>query len=94
MRLTMSMFASKEDYWKARAEKAENSLNELMSKVFTNGDRSITMSGRTFTVEEGGFISDQNFDFDAGLRVSGDFVDDEKQRYAQMIASVLNSHNK
>lgn len=95
MELTMSMFATKEDYWKARAEKAENALSELMAKVFTSGDRSMTMAGRTFLVHDDGLISDENFDFDAGLKVTGDFVDNEKQQYAEMIAAALNSatHN-
>ena len=94
MKLTMSMFATKEDYWKARAEKAENALSELMAKVLTNGDRSMTMENRTFIANADGFISDENFDFDAGLRVTGDFVNDEKKQYAEMIASALNAQSK
>jgi hypothetical protein len=92
MELTMSMFATQADYWKARAEQAEKRLAELRAKVFTSGDRKMTMEGRVFTVSDDGFIADQNFDFDAGMRVTGDFVDDEKRQYAEMIASVLNAH--
>lgn len=92
MELTMSMFASQADYWKARAEKAEKEFKELHDMVYTNGDRSMTMKGRTFLVYEDGFISDENFDFDAGLKVAGDFVGNEKQQYAEMIAAVLNAH--
>lgn len=73
-------------------ERLRAELAALRAKIFTNGDRKMTMEGRTFTVESDGFILDNNFDFDAGLKVSGDFVDDEKQQYAQMIASVLNAH--
>lgn len=87
----MSMFATQADYWKARAELAEQRLTELRAKVFTSGDRRMTMDGRTFTVEGDGFILDNNFDFDAGMQVSGDFVDDEKRQYAEMIAAALNS---
>lgn len=91
MELTMSMFATQADYWKARSELAEKRLAELRAKVFTNGDRKMTMKGRTFTVEGDDFIIDNNFDFDAGLKVSGDFVDGEKRQYAEMIAAALNS---
>ena len=78
--------------------KAENStlstdFSNLRAKVFTNGDRRMTMGGRTFTFEGDGLIFDNNFDFDACLRVSGDFAGDEKQQYAQMIVEVLNSHS-
>ena len=91
----MSMFATKEDYWRARAEKAENALSELMAGVFTHGDRSMTMENRTFIANADGFISDENFDLDAGMQVTGDFVNDEKKQYAEMIAAALNSlaHN-
>jgi hypothetical protein len=60
-----------------------------MRLVFTSGDRTMTMKGRYFHADGGG-ISDENFDFDAGMTVSGDFVDDEKARYAKMIAEALN----
>ncbi len=66
-------------------------LDSRIKEIFTNGDRSMTMDGRVFTAAENGFISDQNFDFDAGLQVSGDFIGNEKQQYAEMIASSLNS---
>jgi len=61
--------------------------------VFTNGDCKMTMDGRVFTAHEGGFISDNNFDFDAGMQVSGDFVENEKQQYAEMIVAALNAPN-
>lgn len=73
-------------------ERLRAELTSLRAKIFTNGDRKMTMQGRTFTVESDGFILDNNFDFDAGMKVSGDFVDDEKQQYAEMIASVLNAY--
>ena len=68
-------------------------VDRLRRMIFTNSDRSMTMKGRTFTANENGFISDNNFDFDAGLQVSGDFVGDEKQQYAEMIAGALNAPN-
>ena len=73
--------------------KLTTELAALRAKVFTNGDRAMTMEGRTFTVESNGFILDNNFDFDAGLQVSGDFVGKEKAQYAQMIADALNKPN-
>ena len=90
MELSMSMFATQADYWKARAERAEKELADLRAKIFTNGDRSMTMVGRTFVASDGGFISDENFDFDAGMQVTGNFVGDEKRQYAEMIAAALN----
>lgn len=86
----MSMDANSADFWKARAEKAEKALAELRARVYTNGERKMTLEGRTFTVDGDGFIADQNFDFDAGMRVTGDFVGDEKRQYAEMIAAALN----
>ena len=68
------------------------SLKEANRKIFTNGDRTLTLDNRFFTVSDDGFISDQNFDFDAGMSVTGDFVGDEKVQYARMIADALNSH--
>lgn len=69
----------------------ENNLLEIKRKIYTNGERKITMEDRFFSIEGDGFILDNNFDFDAGLQVSGDFVDDEKNEYAQMIVSALNT---
>ena len=64
--------------------------DELRKTIFSNTHRAMVIDHRFF-VAESGFISDENFDFDAGLTVGGDFVDDEKQRYAQMIACTLNN---
>lgn len=75
------------------AKQAEE-IEHLKRIIFTNTDRSMTMSDRFFVAQEGGFISDENFDFDAGLQVSGDFVDDEKAKYAQMITCTLNDYRK
>lgn len=58
--------------------------------LFTNGSRAMNMEGRIFSVEGEGFILDNNFDFDAGMLISGDFVADEKNEYAQMICAALN----
>jgi hypothetical protein len=74
--------------------KLKAEVSALRAMIFTSGNRSMTMEGRTFTVMENGFIGDNNFDFDAGMRLTGDFVDDdEKRQYAEMIADVLNRHN-
>lgn len=64
---------------------------ELARDLFPNGDRTMTMDQRSFTAGPSGYIQDNNFDFDAGLSVTGDFVRNEKQQYAEMIAAALNS---
>lgn len=61
--------------------------------IFTNGDGAFTMKNRNFTHDGKGYIQDNNFDFDAGLQVSGDFPEGGKKAYAAMIASALNSDN-
>ena len=86
--LDISVMPADEEIAKLKAEVAA-----LRAMIFTSGNRSMTMEGRTFTVMENGFIGDNNFDFDAWMRVTGDFVGDEKQQYAEMIAEVLNRHN-
>lgn len=58
--------------------------------ILTNTNRELVMRDRFFAAH-GDFVDDNNFDFDAGLLVTGDFVDDEKERYALMIASTLNN---
>lgn len=78
------------EQWRTRAEKAEKALAALRAMIFTNGNRSMTLKGRTFTVDDDGFICDQNFDFDAGMKVTGDFLGGEKKQYAEMIAEALN----
>lgn len=61
----------------------------LRQYLFTNGGRKVSMEGRFFR-SEGASIYDENFDFDAMMRVSGDFVDGEANQYAAMIADALN----
>ena len=90
---SIEQYAAELDYWKTRAEKAENRLFKLMTSIYPNTDRVMTMENRVFTTSKDGYIQDENFDFDAGLQVSGDFIDDEKQRYAEMIVEFLNTHN-
>ena len=50
------------------------------------------MKDRRFVVnEDGSFIGDENFDFDAGFKVTGDFGSaEDKKKYSLMIADVLN----
>ena len=78
----------------AEIERLKESVSAFKQMIFTNTDRSMTIQDRFFTAHEGGFVSDNNFDFDAGLQVSGDFVNNEKDRYAQMIACTLNDYSK
>lgn len=75
-------------------ETLERKWINLHLTINTNTNREMVMRDRFFTVEQNTFVLDNNFDFDAGLKVSGDFVDDEKLRYAQMIASTLNNYNR
>ena len=67
------------------------SNNGLRKTIFSNTNREVTLKNRFFVAHQDGFISDENFDFDAGMTVTGDFVDGEKFDYTQMIASALNS---
>lgn len=67
--------------------------NALKKTVFTNTNREVTIRNRFFTAHDDG-VADQNFDFDAYLRIDGDFIDDEKKRYAQMIACTLNDYGR
>ena len=69
----------------------KEALAETQEPVHTNGDRTMNMKDRNFTSEGNGYIQDNNFDFDAGLRIGGDFVDDERDQYAQMICNALNT---
>ena len=70
-------------------------LREHSAKLYTpRTPESVNMDGRKFICGkpyDRGFISDENFDFDAGLTVSGDFGDPAvKDAYCQMICDVLN----
>ena len=69
----------------------KEALAETQEAVYTNGDRTMSMKDRNFTSEGNGYIQDNNFDFDAGLRIDGDFVNDELDQYAQMICNALNT---
>jgi len=84
------------DYYKATEEQLEAFAKALAEQptqepIYTNGDRTMTMKDRNFTSEGNGYIQDNNFDFDAGLRIDGDFVDAERDQYAQMICNALNT---
>jgi hypothetical protein len=55
----------------------------------------MTFEGRTFVFlgeASKGFILDNNFDFDAGMQLSGDFLEGEKEQYAKMIINALNEY--
>lgn len=62
--------------------------------LHTHGDRSFTMKDRNFSYCGNGWIQDNNFDFDAGWKITGDFVDDDKDNYSKMIVDVLNAAGK
>lgn len=74
----------------ARIEKLEAANRAYKETIFTNTNRKMTMEDRFFVVNEDGYILDNNFDFDAGWQITGDFVDGEKYEYAQMIVAALN----
>ena len=80
--------------WQARGALAQPTAEQsslVQEPVYTNGDRTMSMKDRNFTSEGNGYIQDNNFDFDAGLRIDGDFVNDERDQYAQMICNALNT---
>lgn len=72
-------------------ELAENT-KKLVNPKEENQEPQITLSGRKFSLSKtGDFIQDEKFDFDAGFKLSGDFVSEDQQRaYAKMIVDVLN----
>ncbi len=78
-------------YLQDRVKKLEEQVRSYVKLINTNTERHMTMEDRFFTADEDGFITDNNFDFDAAMHVSGDFVDNEKALYAQMIVSALNT---
>jgi hypothetical protein len=87
--ITSSVFPKNEREWWAhheiealRAENAAQALliaslkeerDNLRRKIFTNTTGELTLDNRFFTIEGPDFILDNNFDFDAGFNVSGDF---------------------
>jgi hypothetical protein len=108
--ITSSVFPKNEREWWAhheiealRAENAAQALliaslkeerDNLRRKIFTNTTGELTLDNRFFTIEGPDFILDNNFDFDAGFNVSGDFGGDDKRHdYMQMICDALNSHS-
>jgi hypothetical protein len=60
--------------------------------VYTNTNHGFVMTDRNFTVSGDGYIQDNNFDYDAGLTISGDFSEGDKAKYTQMICDALNSY--
>lgn len=64
-----------------------------MIRLLSQGDATdgaITLANRHFELVGQDFIQDENFDFDAGLKLSGDFSDGQKALYARMICAALN----
>lgn len=81
------------DRLRAEVASLKEERDGLRRKVYTNTDNGMTMESRIFSVDGDGYIQDNNFDYDAGMKLSGDFGDAEtKQQYAQMICDTLNSH--
>jgi hypothetical protein len=76
-------------------EIAENA-KKLVSSHEEKQEAEIAIAGRKFSLSKtGDFIQDEKFDFDAGLKLSGDFVSEEQQRaYAKMIVDALNEAAK
>jgi len=95
--------ASSEDFtWKKADElidefiKLAENTKKLVSPREEKQEPQITLSGRKFSLSKtGDFIQDEKFDFDAGFKLSGDFVSEEQQRaYAKMIVDALNEAAK
>ena len=74
-------------------ERQAERILDYQKFIATNTNRELTMKDRFFSAHDD-FVADNNFDFDAGFLVTGDFVNDEKSRYAQMIACTLNDYNQ
>lgn len=95
--------ASSKDFTWEKADKlideffelAENT-KKLVSSREEKQEPQITLSGRKFCLSKtGDFIQDEKFDFDAGFKLSGDFVSEEQQRaYAKMIVDALNEASR
>lgn len=77
-----------------KISRLERTLKNYRDLVHANAGGVIDLKNRFFTVQENIFILDNSFDFDAGLKVSGDFIDDQKKEYAHMIANALNNYNQ
>ncbi len=84
----------REDTAEEKIAKLEKQLENYRRIVHANANYEFDLKNRFFTVEENTFILDNSFDFDAGLKVSGDFIDNQKLEYAQMIARALNDYNR
>jgi len=65
-------------------------LKARILSLYTNTNHGITMQDRHFT-HNGAWVYDENFDYDAAFQITGDFAEGDKEKYAQMICSVLNS---
>jgi hypothetical protein len=67
-------------------------LNKQLYSFYTNTSGDMTMNNRNFSYFDRGVISDNNFDFDAMLKVSGDFGGSDKlDEYCKMITAALNN---
>jgi hypothetical protein len=66
-----------------------NDAVNALNAIYTNTDWGFVMKDRHFTAGSE-YIADDNFDDDAMLKVSGDFPEGGKAKYAQMIANALN----
>lgn len=70
-------------------------LEAFALSVHTNSDGPMTMNDRSFMYKSNGVIQDLNFDFDAILKVNGDFGSEELlDKYCQMITAALNNTKK
>jgi hypothetical protein len=63
-------------------------------KIYTNTNHGFVMKERFFTYAGRGYIYDNNFDYDAALSVTGDFLNDEVDDYCKMIVEHLNANQE
>jgi hypothetical protein len=73
-------------------EKIHTCRYALDKPKYTNTNHGVTMQDRKFSCGDGANINDDNFDFDANLKVTGDFGEGQLREYVEMITFVLNSH--
>ena len=68
-----------------------NSAPSVNQVNYTNTNHGFIMQDRNFEYLGNGYIQDNNFDYDAGLRISGDFPENGLNEYSKMICKHLNS---
>jgi hypothetical protein len=67
----------------------------MKTPIHTNGNCELTLKDRHFSYESNSYILDNNFDFDAGIKIDGDFGSPElREGYTKMICNALNAQRE